>query len=268
MKIHVTGFQGSIGSHIVKRGCFPLPCDITDITEVDNAIRKDYPDIIIHLAGKSDVNWCQDNPRVATQTNYRGAVNVFSMAEKYNIPVVLLSTDHVFSGRWFGNYPEYSQDFHPVNIYGLTKMGAEGAAISFPNVKIVRTSTLFWNDRGMVKGHLDNLRKGIPVIPPMFMCRSFMHIDHLCTNLISHAVGFKDMPKILHLSGSKTVSWYTFIKAWAKTIGKEHLVHPRFWNVDNYMDAPRPLRTGLSTKLSQSIGFKQFDYLDGIREGV
>ena len=266
MRIFVTGGNGKIGRKMLERGCFHLNCDVTDVVDIDKSIQKSQPDVIIHLAGKADVNWCETNYKQASKVNYGGSCNMYLMSEKYNIPLVYLSSDHIFSGKWLGGYSEKSTDFKPVNKYGITKLSGEAAAMAFDNVKIVRTSTQFWDGAGAVGDMVDRLKRNEHVYSPVYMWRSFMNINHLCDNLVSYCAVSKYMPKILNLSGSKVVSWYTLTKSLARLHNKEHLVHPRF--IENpYMNfVPRPLRVGLSTKLSKYLGFIQYDYMDGLKE--
>lgn len=251
----------------MKNGCSPLSCDVTEIVDVDETLRSERPELIIHCAAKSDVDYCQMENKQSFNVNTIGAMNVFSVAEKYNIPVVFLSSDHVFSGRWWGSYQENSEDFEPVNYYGLTKFGAEAAAHSYDNVKIVRTSVHFDKMRPSIKSYLDLVRREEKVYPPLFMWRSFMYLGHLVDSLVEYSQKFNEMPKTLHLSGSKNVSWYRFIKSYASYLGyNSDLVIPRIHKIHTPGMAPRPERCGLSTLLSEKLGFQQYDYLDGIRE--
>jgi dTDP-4-dehydrorhamnose reductase len=98
------------------------------------------------------------------------------------------------------------------------------------------------------------------------MWRSFMHIDHFVDQLMYYC-RLDIKPKVLHLSGSTTVSWHVFAKNIVNFYGLDvNKVHPRWTNHKNL--APRPYRTGLSTSLSKSLGIPQYDYIDGIRHGL
>lgn len=267
-KIFVTGSRGLVGSRLIQKGCSRFNSDVTDKVAIDIEMSSKKPDLIIHLAGKSSPDWCDDkeNQKLATKVNFRGSCNIFSIAEKYDIPVVYLSSDYVFSGNWFGNYKENSVDFNPKNFYGTLKLAVESATRSFNNVNIVRTSTLFYADRDIVKVYLDKLRESHEVTPPVFLWRSFMHINDFTSSLLEYCDKFSSMPKILHISGSKVISWCTLISAYAKEMNLIGKINPR-WVESSLHGVPRPMRTGLNTTLSKKLGITQHDFLEGIRGG-
>lgn len=264
--VYVTGYGGRIANQLVKMGCSRLTSDVTDSVAFDTEISLKHPEMIIHLACKSDVDYCEqpENKKEVDATNYAGSGIVFSMAEKHNIPVIFLSTDHVFSGDWLGNYSEKSDDIKPKNYYSLLKFATEGMAHAYDNVKIVRTSYLFTSYRGQVKSYLDSLQNKEDIYPPAFIWRSFMHLDHFCLALLEYVEKFDDMPKVLHISGSKTVSWWKFIRDYANCLGLDtSKVHQRFTDRGYTSHADRPKRAGLCTNLSKKLGIPQYSYQDG-----
>ena len=130
-----------------------MACDITSYDSVHSAIHRSiaHPDVIINLAGLSDVDFCEkkENQELVIKTNVRGAYNVALAAEDSGgIPVVFISTDHVFDGK-HGPYKENAKLTPPVNFYGSSKLAMEGIGLNFNNVKIVRTSYLFSYKRVM-----------------------------------------------------------------------------------------------------------------------
>lgn len=266
MRIGVTGYKGNIGSRMVlDYGYSPLVCDITRPNDIKDAIKITKPDVILHLAGKANVNWCeaQENQEDVQLTNYRGSQNVFEQAILANIPVVYVSSDHIFDGKWFGNYKEDATP-NPLNFYGLSKFAAESLSVIYPNVHIVRTSTLFWKESQSISGLMKDIKAGVDVYLPVYLRRSFLHIDHFCEMLADHCS--RPVTKVLNLSGSMVVSWYTFIWDYAKAQGLDtSKVHPKFFEERNHGYAPRALRAGLNVNLSKKLGYPQYSYLDGIQ---
>jgi len=271
MRIALNGAKGNIGSRLVKDyGFIPMEMDIRQPKQIADAITITKPDIIIHLAGKSNANWCetQKNQEAAHQVNFRGSNLVFEQADQSHIPVVFVSSDHIFSGKGFGSYKETdfpTENSLPVNQYGKSKLAAEGLSRIYPNVHIVRTSTNFWVDSPSISKIFGDIRSGKDVHVPVYMWRSFLHIDHFCQLLSCYCLNINDNPpQILNLSGSKVVSWYRFIKDFAQARGlNTSKVHPK-WFEDNHDYAPRAYRAGLNVNLSKKLGYPQFSYLDGI----
>jgi dTDP-4-dehydrorhamnose reductase len=140
--IGITGAGGRVGRYLLSHysNFVDLGCDVTQLDDVGDSLQKFRPDVILHLAAKSDVDWCQDvrNEKTLFTVNVRGTFNVSVAAEKVRVPVVLLSTDHVFSGSR-GRYRENDQPF-PVNQYGASKYSAEALQNDLSNFKIIRSS--------------------------------------------------------------------------------------------------------------------------------
>lgn len=265
MKIGLTGYTGHIGQELMQfADVVPLACDVRNQDDVDLAVRNVKVDVVVHLASISDVDRCEkkENQKLVDDTNVRGAFHVAMATEQYNTDMVLLSTSHVFDGRW-GNYKESSRP-NPKNYYGFSKLGAESFRELFPRMKVVRTSYLFDHER--VFRHIYPLRAGTSFEYPTFIERSFMYLPHFAEALYAYLQRYAEMPKVLHISGSDTVSWYEFVRDMAKVYGLDSSkVCPR--NHEIKMDvAPRPFRAGLNVNLSKKLSLPQYGYREGLLE--
>lgn len=132
-KILVTGGNGAIGSYvsevfkdsnIILTGKETL--DITKKPQVLAQIKKHTPDLIIHLAALTNVDFCEQNESIATKVNFEGTKNVAMACKKYSIPLVYISTATVFDGKNppKGGYTENDKP-SPINVYGKTKLLGE-----------------------------------------------------------------------------------------------------------------------------------------------
>lgn len=262
MKVFITGHRGYIGSELIKRGFLPLECDVTNPLEIEKAIKYAKPQLVLHLAAKSGVNWCQkkENREEVISTNLRGTWNVFYSLSQIRIPGVFLSTDQIWKGGLLEPHKENSKRTPPVNDYALSKLSAESVVSSTFNMNVIRASYLFNYER--LKPHLRDMEIGLPVKYPVFIRRSFMHLSDFCDALEQYCDNFYQMPKVLHLAGSETVSWFTFMREAARKYGYKGVVLPRFREVES--GAPRPWFGGLNTHLAQNLGFPRRDYIDGI----
>lgn len=250
-----------MGKHLLKySGVVPLDCDVKNPLAIERAIKYTKPDLVVHLAGRSDVNYCQqpENERDIFLTNVRGTCHVAEAVERYGCGMVFLSSDHVFSGKkWWGKYEE-GDKVNPINQYGMTKIMGEGFQKIFKNIKIVRTSYLF--DAERLKPH--KILKAYPT----FIKRGFLYLPHFAALLYAYCLKFDEQPEILHLSGSEIVSWYRFMRDLSKAYGLSgDVVEPRKKEWANDF-APRGKRLGLDISLSQKLGFGHFSYLDGLKE--
>lgn len=261
MRIGVTGPQGRIGSLLLQKGCVPLDCDVTKLEEVEKKVAEAEIDVICHLASLSDPDFCEkpENKDQVIRVNLRGTYNVCLAAQEKKVGVVLLSTDHIFDGKR-GPYRETEiRAKRPVNFYGMSKMSAEALTDAFSNLKIVRTSYLFSETR------IREVFLDAKVLEfPTFYQRSFMWDRDFADQLYRYLERFLEMPKVLHLSGSDTVSWYEFALVVASVFGLDKSrIHPRKREIKDEHLAPRPHKAGLNTRLASRF-LKPVSYVDGL----
>ncbi len=138
-KILITGCGGMLGSpvypYLKSKGYDVMATDIDldenwlshlDVRNLDEATQvatKFKPDIILHLAALTNLEYCENNKEDAHKTNYLGTRNMAIISKKLNIPMVYISTAGVFDGK-DERYSE--EDFpNPINVYGKTKLYAE-----------------------------------------------------------------------------------------------------------------------------------------------
>ncbi len=153
MKILVTGAAGMLASSVVPElvqnghrafGSTPsvigtdinlrLPevrkMDVTNLTEVDEYVRKTEPDFIFHLAAETDVDLCEQDPDHAFRTNTLGTENVALACQKHDVPMLYISTAGVFYGDKPEPYTEMDEP-RPANVYGVSKLFGELAVKQF-----------------------------------------------------------------------------------------------------------------------------------------
>lgn len=268
-RVGITGASGFIGRELLKYpNCFPLVGDVTNPSSIEMAIKSEKPDLIVHLASISDVDYCEqpEHEKEVTEVNLRGTFYVTEAAEKHGAKVVLVSTCQVFSGEPFlvSTYKEGSQA-HPKNFYGHTKLAAERLSTFFPNLKVVRSSYLFNKSRLMK--YLIPLQDGHEFEFPTFITRSFIHLNHFVGLLATYLKQYDEMPRILHLAGAETISWYDFMVAVTRELGYDSSLLVRYDKENPKLGlAPRPYRCGLNIGLSRKLGFLPYSYYDGIVE--
>ena len=275
MKIACTGPNGRVGRLLVKQGVVPLSCDVTQRREVERAIDSVSPDVVLHLAGISNVDYCEqpENWDHVREVNFKGTCHVVNVCQERLIPVGYLSTEHVFSGRTMlgmggGPYKEA----HPLNRvglnnYALTKIACEALRFGYSGMKIVRTSHLFDWTRLMTEDLPDQGTYEFP----SFIHRSYIYLPHFVHNLLQYAQRITEMPSVLHLAGSKTVSQYQFMSEFVRFfhVQNTHIKRrTKEWPTGEGFPvvAPRPHHVGLVTELSVRLGFPAFSYRDGFRQ--
>lgn len=120
-----------------------LKLDATNQEELDEALDKLKPELVIVPAAMPNVNKCEQEPELSHKNNVELIENVITTMKKYDgRKIVLFSTDYLFNGK---NGP-YSEDEtpNPLNIYGKHKLECEKEIIaSGLDYLIVRTTGIF-----------------------------------------------------------------------------------------------------------------------------
>ena len=99
--------------------------------------------VVIHAAGMTNIELCEANPDLAWHVNVSIAENVAKACDRLCIPMVQISSDHLFSGE----ESMATEDIlpSPVNVYGKTKAEAERRVLdACPTALVVRTNFYGW----------------------------------------------------------------------------------------------------------------------------
>ncbi|HEX5484043.1 MAG TPA: dTDP-4-dehydrorhamnose reductase [Terriglobia bacterium] len=150
MKIAITGAAGLFGYGLTqvfqeRHKTYPLTradADITRASEIEAALSKIQPDVVIHPAGIPNIDLCEEDPAQAFLVNVHGTRHVAEAARRVNARVAYISTDAVFDGLAHAPYSE-SSPVRPPTVYGRTKLRGEHIVRSEPESWVFRVSVLF-----------------------------------------------------------------------------------------------------------------------------
>lgn len=117
-----------------------------DLESVDHLVRMFetvQPQIVIHTAGLTNVEECEDKPALAQHINVGLATNVACACAKLGLPLIHISTDHLFSGEL--PFVDETCPTAPKNVYARTKAEAELRVLEMHAQAIVmRTNFYGW----------------------------------------------------------------------------------------------------------------------------
>lgn len=264
-KLLITGCNGMLGAnavhHAARRfrvvassrsapvtsaaGVETLVLDITDPRRVAEGVAAVRPEVILHCAAETRVDFCEEHPEVAMRVNADGTRHLARAAAAFGATVVYLSSDSMFDGQRGG----YSEDdaSSPINVYSKAKLAGEGALRQEgPRHLIVRTNMYGWNmvrKESLAEWVLGRLRRGDVV--PGFCDVVFAPLlvndlaDILCDMIEQSIQG------TYHVCARDHVSKFDFARRIAQVFGLDpDLVHPS--RVDeSTLRAPRPRITYL-----------------------
>ncbi len=228
-----------------------LVLDNPDLLLTD--LRRIQPDIVVHTAGLSSVDECENHPARAELINVTLAENVAAACSAAGIYLIHISTDHLFAGnRSF--YKEEDKP-EPLNGYARTKAAAEErVAMRFPSALILRTNFFGWGTpykRSLSDWVIQMLREGksIPVFEDVFFTPMLME------TLIEAAMDLaeKRQKGIFNLVGDERLSKSEFAECIADVFGlsRSHLMPCPV--SDAKLAAPRPKDMSLDNSKVRSV---------------
>lgn len=118
--------------------------NIEEIT--DETLTRLSPDVIINAAGKTDLQWCENNTYGAIQSNIIAPVQLYALCIKHKISLVHLSSGCV----WDGPYNKEGRPFTPADpvtpacTYAATKAACDILLLQNPEyVTIIRPRQIY-----------------------------------------------------------------------------------------------------------------------------
>lgn len=139
-KVFITGCGGMLGNAIYpffKSRCSDVlatdkvvtepwltQLDVRDAEKVNAMVASYKPDIILHLAAETDLEYCETHPQDTVETNATATRSIARIAESHGATLVYISTAGVFDGKKSGYYTE-ADPAGPIMVYGQTKFDGE-----------------------------------------------------------------------------------------------------------------------------------------------
>lgn len=119
-------YQGIEDGSPVTRAEY-VSMDITDQELVLRTVEERKPDAVMHCAAWTAVDAAEEeeNRDKVWQVNVKGTENISLACKKRDIPMLYLSTDYVFDGQGEEPWQPDCKDYHPLNVYGQSKLEGE-----------------------------------------------------------------------------------------------------------------------------------------------
>jgi dTDP-4-dehydrorhamnose reductase len=238
--------------------------DLQDRTELQNLMFSLKPDVVIHTAALSDIDFCEANPQKAEAVNVASTLHVAELCRRTGARLIFFSSDSVFDGRT-GRYRETDAPA-PLNQYARTKVKAEKGIVEIlANHVIVRPSLIMGlpvleSGNSFLWRLIQSLENGAQSAFPDTEIRS--PVDVITLSRATLEIAFSSFTGILHIAGNDRLSRYDMARRIARAFG-----HPAELIVDTEPQiasgrALRPADASLDNTLAKSIlatPMKDFD---------
>lgn len=313
-KILITGANGLLGQKLVyklinypgaeviatsvgenrmvqKSGYTYRQLDIRDYGQVEEAINKFRPDVIINTAAMTNVDACETDREGCRLLNVTAVENIIKACEAFNengtgnreqskstnqqinkstnhIHLIHLSTDFIFDGKK-GPYKE-EDEAKPLSYYGESKLASEKAVIGYRGPwAILRTVLVYGVVDNMSRSNIvlwakDALEKGseINVVDDQFRTPTLAEdlADGCILAAMKNATGIynisgKDFMSILELV-YRVADFFSLDKSLVKPIKSNTLNQP----------AKRPPKTGfILDKAVKDLGYCPYSFEEGLK---
>ncbi len=166
-KIFITGCGGMLGNAIypyfatmsdnvlasdkVVSEDWIVKLDVRDNEAMSSTFKEFKPDIVLHLAAETNLEFCETHPDITFATNVVATEAIAKLSKEYGSTLIYISTAGVFDGSKKGIYTEADKP-NPIMVYGQTKYDGELKALKYcPKTYVVRAGWMMGGGRNKEK---------------------------------------------------------------------------------------------------------------------
>jgi len=259
------GFE-VIGTYSTKKKDNFEQLDMSNRNSVIESITKIKPDVVIHTAGITNVDFFEENFKEVQRVNIQGTKNIIEGCLKTNSKLIYISSDYVFDGEK-GNYTEEDEP-NPINAYGKAKLEEEelvkNSGLKYLILRIAVPYGYNSSDdkQTFEKWIINNLRnnKEIKVIDNQFNTPTL--IDDIA-NAVKKLIELKKVG-IYHVTGSERISRYDFAIKIASIFRLNKALIKRIKTKDLNWKATRPIDSSLNTDKLKKLDIKMSNINEGL----
>lgn len=203
-------------------GVLALKCDVHAKDLVQKLVLLFKPDICIYAIGLTDLNACQEFPKVADALNTAGVFNVAMASERYHAKFVYFSSCYIFSGE--NILFRENETPAPSSVYGSTMAAAEFfIQRSCLNYVIFRCCPIFgrsynYQDLKWVEAIERNEFLGKKISCDTKVYTGFIDISTIVSYL-KKAIELNVTNRLLQVSTSDVMNRYEFAKKYLEVFG-------------------------------------------------
>lgn len=244
---------------------YTIKLDITDGNDVSSKIESLSPDLVVHSAALTNVDYCEDHQEEADKINAQGTLNIVRACEKIDSKLIYVSTDFVFDGEK-GMYQE-NEETNPLSYYGLSKLkGEEFVQNSRLKYAIARVSVLYgWHTNfNFVTWVINELREGneINIVTDEYNSPTFA--DNAAEAILN--IYSKGKEGIYHIAGDERINRFDFARNIARVFELDETLIKPILSENLIRKAQRPMDSSLSIeKAKDDLDVKLLNTTEGLK---
>ena len=267
MRILLIGRTGQLGGDLLRNGRdydIAAPdrneLDITRAEQVNAALEKYRPQLVINCAAFHNVPLCEKQPEEAFRVNCVSVRDLACACRRFDARLITFSSDYVFAGEKSTPYGEDDLP-GPLQMYGVTRLAGEHAALSSApdHAIVIRTCGLYGSSGSrskggnFVDGRVADARSGKTIEMAMEQTVAPTSTEDLSKAVLSLAAHPFLKSGIYHLVNEGQCSWYEFTVAVVQILGLSAKVVPvdRGGKTGNMR---RPLYSVLANNKARRLG--------------
>lgn len=239
--------------------------DITDPVQVERAIARFDPAVVVNSAAYNQVDVAEKEPQAAFLVNALAVRNLAMACRQADARLVHFSTDYVFDGMAGRAYRE-EDPTHPLGAYAVSKLAGELYARAYLDAPlIVRTSGVFGpGGLSTARGNFVELMLRLAAQGQTIRVVE----DHAASPTYAPALASRvadlvdrKITGILHAGGGTPISWFDWAVKIFEAAGLKPALKPT--NEREFRTAARrPKYSALSNAKMESLGIASMPTLD------
>jgi len=266
---HITLLATSKGENRISttQGYTFQSLDITNAAQIETTIERFRPEVILHTAALTQVDFCEKNQADCWKMNVDAVASLIRSSEKWGCHLIHLSTDFVFDGL-HGPYTETDPP-SPVNFYGQSKFAAE---------ELLRKSVVPWTiiRTILVYGVIENrsrsnivlwIKESLEKKQPIKVVSDQFRMPTLAEDLAEACVSaaLKKKTGIYHISGNEFMSIFELAKEVADFFNLDSSFMKPVPSASLNEPARRPPKTSfILDKATQDLNYRPHSFKKGL----
>ncbi|MBK2125898.1 dTDP-4-dehydrorhamnose reductase [Fangia hongkongensis] len=280
MHILIIGKNGQVGYELVE-ACkarnisFDMTgrdeLDLTDLTAIRQFFEKQHNyNFVVNAAAYTQVDKAEDEPELADRVNHQAVGVIAEMCQRYDMPLLHISTDYVFDGKKTILYNELDMT-SPCGIYGLSKLKGEQQVQKLEKHLILRVSWVFGrHGNNFVKtiARLSKVKEKLAVIADQYGAPTAARdIARVILDIMQHKTHHWGT---YHYSSYPLTTWHQLASGILPYVQDSKVKTVEAIETKDYpLKARRPQNSGLScNKILNDYQITQHHWLDYIKETV